>query len=92
MRFSLVFMIKQLSFKHMENLKSNLCAYADFLDSNDCEFVIIAREGDSGMATALLSDQSIGLLAGVFDKSPYVYQAFKMAEDYMNTNKTICNN
>ena len=64
-------------------IKDSVCAYADYLDSKGCEFVIVVREPETGQATALMSEQAVGMLAGVFDRSTEVYDAFKTAEIWL---------
>lgn len=68
----------------MENgIKDSVCAFADYLDKEGCEFVLVVRDGATGVATALMSEQSVGMMAGVFDKSKEVYETFKTAESWM---------
>lgn len=75
-----------------EQLRDNLCAYADYLENNNCEFFILAFDKDKDKTTALMSKNSVEMLSAVFDKSIDVYDAFKTAE--MNTNrvKSVCMN
>lgn len=74
----------------MENgIKDSVCAFADYLDKEGCEFVLVVRDGATGVATALMSEQSVGMMAGVFDKSKEVYNNFKMAESWMLSGNVI---
>ena len=68
----------------MENFKSNLDAYADYLDENNCEFIILAYNKDINSAEVLMSENSIEMLSAIFEKSDKVYGLFKRAEHMMD--------
>ena len=79
-----------------DGIRESVSAYADYLDENGCEFFIVVREPETGNATALMSEQAVGMMAGVFDRSHVVYDAIKMAESWMllgeNTGGNLCMN
>lgn len=85
--------MKQLKDNIMEaQLKDNLCAYADFLESNDHEFLILTFDKKNDKTTALMSEHSVEMLSAVFDKSAAVYDAFKEAEMKTERARSVCMN
>lgn len=76
--------MKHLKESMIENLKDNLCAYADYLENNNCEFFILAHNKDDDETTALVSENATEMLSAVFEKSPQVHNVFKQAERMMS--------
>jgi hypothetical protein len=61
-------------------LASNICAYADYLENEGCEFVLTAFDKNTDKGLALHSKNGIVMLAAMFKKSDEVYEMFKTAE------------
>ncbi len=76
--------MKSLKESMMGNMKDNLCAYADYLENNNCEFFILAHNKDDDKTTALVSENATEMLSAVFEKSPQVHNVFKQAECMMD--------
>lgn len=76
--------MKSLKESMMGNMKDNLCAYADYLENNNCEFFILAHNKDDDKTTALVSENATEMLSAVFEKSPQVHNVFKQAEHMMD--------
>lgn len=77
--------MKPLKESIMNNFKDNLCAYADYLEENNCEFIILAYNKDTDNAEVLMSENSTEMLSAIFDKSPIVHETFKDAEQMMES-------
>ena len=73
----------------MENFKSNLDAYADYLDEHDCEFIIAVHNKEDDDTRVMYSTNAAPLLSAIFDKSDDVYGLFKRAERLMDLPPTF---
>ena len=69
----------------LNELENNIAAYAEYLDKQNCEFFILVHDKDTLNTNAVLSEHVAELLSAVFDKSPTVYEAFKLAEQMMES-------
>lgn len=68
----------------MENFKSNLNAYADYLDENECEFIIAVHNPKDDDTRVMYSNNAAPLLSAIFEKSDEVYGLFKRAGRMMD--------
>lgn len=68
----------------MENFKENLNAYADYLDENECEFIIAVHDVEENDTRVMYSNNAAALLSAIFEKSDDVYGLFKRAERMMD--------
>lgn len=68
----------------MEKFDNNLNAYADYLEENNCEFIIAVHDVTENDTRVIHSTNAAALLSAIFEKSDDVYGLFKCAERLMN--------
>ena len=73
----------------MKNLDNNLEAYADYLEQNGCEFIMVVFDKNENDAHVLHSDHPATILSAVFDKSDRAYDIFKRAERLMDHQQSL---
>jgi hypothetical protein len=62
------------------SLVSNVCAYADYLENEGCEFVLAVFDKKADMGNVLKSKHGVVMLAAIFKKYNEAYEIFKAAE------------
>ena len=73
----------------MEKFDNNLEAYADYLEQNGCEFIMVVFDKNENETHVLHSDNAIPMLSAVFDKSDRAYGLFKHAERLMDHQRSF---